>query len=300
MSSKAGDQLASATLSGKYGHKEGASGNTKMVFETGETKMNIEADGVQMPNGDNYVRVKDVDKLYDLFDNALVDGSKVDVDSGGYLVLKEFLDSILKPTVEKINDKWIKFSVNDLKKVNAQLAEQFECTQSVLKKLRDDTGQLIELGSVYQGNNFLEVKKNLGNSGDYFRFEIGVVNDKFRDFAEALTKTRLYKDLQACSPTGKNPLDLDVSRTNGLSSAKAEVWIHQWSHELYKLNVESTVEEDGTKGTIKIALTTMFNKPITVTAPKEDTITFDEAFSGISEYLSGLLQLGVSANQSSI
>jgi hypothetical protein len=302
ISSRAGQNVVDATVSGKYGHEQGASGSAKVKFEANDTKLDMNVDGVQTLDGTNYVRVKDIDKAYDLFDDALVEGAKVDVNSGGYLVLKEFLNSVLKPTVDKVNNKWVKFAPNDLKSINAQFSEQLECTQSVMKELKGDAVQLVELGLVYQNNNFLEVRKNLGTSGEYFRFEVGVVNEKFKDFAAALTKTRLYADIQACSPMSKNPLDLDVSKMKTTTdSANIEVWINQWNHEFHKISMNAEVmDDDGLKGTMAFSFMTTFNKPIEIAAPKDDVITFEDAFSDIREYISGLFQLGVSATQNKL
>lgn len=289
----AGDQSMRVAFSGKFGHKEGVSAQAKMALETNGIKIDIDADGVHMPNTDNYVRIKDAEKLYGSFDDVLAGGS--DVRSRGYSIVKEFLDTAVKSTVEKVDNKWIAFSVNDVKTINAQLAEQYGCTQNTLKKIREDTGQLIEVGAVYRNNTFLKVKKNLGDFGNYFRFEVGVENDKLSDFEESLKGTKFYKELQACWPTSNNPIDFDFLRSKDAHSVKGEVWIDQSSREFHTLNFETVTEKNGAKGTMKFALTTAFNQPVEIKAPKEDVITFDEAFADITKYLNGFLKLGVNA-----
>lgn len=300
IATKSSNQSFTTEIDAKYSHQDGAIGSAKMVYEASGIKLNIDASGIQMPNGDNFVRIKDAAKVYSHFGDALINGAQIDQDTSNYSVLKSFFDSILKPTAEKIDNKWIKFSVKDLKKVNAQLAEQFECSQSVFKKLKDNTDQLIELGVVYQNNKFLEVKKNLGNSDNYFRFEVGIINNKFKDFAEALTKTKVYKELQTCSSAGKNPLDLDTSAFTESTGATAEVWIDQWTHTLHKISTDSVIGTENAKGTLTSSLTTKFNDKVTVTAPKDGVISFDDAFSEINDYIGNIFRIGTRAGQSSI
>lgn len=182
---------------------------------------------------------------------------------GTYAQLPQYIQDI----VEKLDDKWVRISSDDLKEVNKDYDKTKTCTDEVLKKLNDDKAMTDELVTIYQDNKFIVVKESLPAKDGSLGYVIEGDKAKLEQFAKAANKSKFAVELQKCDDTFTLNEDNDdaTEAESAYKDTRIEVWVDRWSHQLTKLHV--TGKTDGASATATVE--PLFNKQVEVSAPTD-------------------------------
>ncbi len=182
---------------------------------------------------------------------------------GTYSQLPQYIQDI----VEKLDDKWVRISSDDLKELDEGYDKTKTCTDEVFKKLNDDKAMTDELVMIYQDNKFIVVKESLPTKDGSLGYVIEGDKAKLEQFAKAANKSKFAVELQKCDDTFTlNEDDDDATEVeSAYKDTRIEVWVDRWSHQLTKLHVTGKTDEASAVATVE----PIFNKHVEVTAPTD-------------------------------
>lgn len=259
-----GDTKMNVTLDGQ-GSTKGNDTNAKVVIDAQGKKYTLEGSGIVNDTGDFYFKIKNIDELINNYRTAVPAESQ------------PLFDKI----IEKINNKWIKISSEDLKKYNEDVAKAQKCMTVAVNKIQDDAATKSELMTIYKNHPFITIDKSLGGKDGSFGYVLTSDKEKAKTFATALKNTAVYKTLQKCDSSFTIKED-DLLKQDDKKGNKTdvEVWVHQWTHQITKV----VLKDDSTANKTNIAIEPTFNHPVTITSPKDAT-TLEQLQKDIAELL---------------
>lgn len=264
------------SFDGSIGYKEGgvvtAKYNTKNSNDL-ETAGAI--NGVMNPSGNIYLKANHLMDIYLMATKQ----NQTNVSEFESLVNMQTIsafDFLIKPIIEKIDDKWVKFGAEDMRMVDSTFGDEYECKHKVITSLESDTHKLKQIAERYQENKVIRVKETLPAQEGSVGYVINIDQTMLKNFMESLQSTKFYTELQACSKNGMPPFDEDVADLDKLSSSRTELWIDQTSRQLTRIKSTSTISRGGDKESTTFDMKTKINTPVKVTEPK-DFVPFKEA-----------------------
>lgn len=273
------------TLSNRGGMQDGAMMSAKMAIKdkTSGSTIELEGDGIYAQNGDVYFRVKKAKQALDTFSAMIVDQMAKSYQEQGQELPKEaieqmqaYVTQLIQPIVAKIDNQWVKVSVEDMKKVDAKSSEEYKCTQDTTKKLYTDKQTIDQIVAMYYRNKFLIIKEQLGNKNGSLGYVIDIDNGKSDSFGKEFEQLPAYKELLACSKAETETDTKDDAKTDDTSATgRVELWIDQWSHSITRIKGDATMKVDGEESKFTMDFATKFNQPARVTLPG-DAITIDQ------------------------
>ncbi len=293
------DFVFAVQFDGEGGSNEGNSGSGLLTIKNKKLATDIEIKGraVIAKNGDVYFKVNDLKKVYSNALTAIV-GSQVEMikKQGQTLTndqaasIRQAYDSLLGSVITKIGEKWIKFSVDDIRSVNPKISKEYTCIQDTVKQVTEDKKLLDEVAAIYAKNKFLVIKENLGVRDGSVGYMVDIDKEIGKTFNDAFKETVLYKKLSECSSnlieyleSGLGELGSNDNNTTSSKARKIQVWANQWSHQLTQFKAVSMMSnnKDSGKFAVNIDIRPQINAPVTVTIPK-DTVPFKEITSSLS------------------
>ena len=241
-----GNTNMNATMDGGVSPK-GAVANAKFTFDTQNKKYTLTGNGLLDANGDAYVKVKDINELIGNYRTAVPAASL------------PLFDKI----IDKIDDKWIKISAEDIKSYNADFAALQKCSGAALEKIQNDTATKSTLLDLYKKYPFVVIDKSLGVKADSLGYSLKINHDVSKSFTTDYKKTAFYKDLVKCDASYIVDKDI-VEQSAATDGATVYVWVSRWSHVLTKIEMR----DEGRTSKTNASIETDFNRPVTVEAPK--------------------------------
>lgn len=228
----------------------------KLVLGTQNKNYTLEGNAVIDEKNDLYFKVKNIDDLVNNYRKAIPAESL------------PLFDDVIKT----VNDKWIIVSSKDLQDYNPTLAKTKTCVSDTAKRIQTDAAVKAELMRAYEASPFITIDKKLGGQGGSLGYTLAYNSEVLKDFTAKYKTTSTYKTLAACDKSfvieGDNLFDQDAAT---IVPPKVTVWIDQWTHHLTKVTVrDSTTSQPAT-----ITLEPRFNRPVTVTTPK-DVMTLEQ------------------------
>ena len=230
-------------------------------------------------DGNGYVKLNNVDTLANDIVNTMVDAQAEQYKAFGMKITdaeikaqKQQVLAQMKPVIEKINNRWIKFDT----KANDDTSEQQKCITDAFKKLQSDKGMRDELAKAYGDNKFVNVKEQLGVKDGSYGYVLDFDSTKAKSFGDAAEKTSLFKELQKCDGFSSNSSSTNAVKDGNDDKVRVELWVSQWSHQITALNVEGTdtsSPSDETKISFKLNLG--YTNDNSVTLPK-DAVDFKD------------------------
>ncbi len=263
-------------------------------------KAPIKAKMMFVDKKDIYFRLEDLSKVVDgMFDSfASTFGSEM---SAEFNKIKQQFS----PVVTKLENKWIKISVDDFKSDDED-DKALVCLTDYLKNF--DTNKYMEQSkAALKENNFYkagEVKTVDGN----FVMAITIDKDKMKAYSEKLAESDMVKGLKKCSEMQEPEYDVDTDdydmditfddedfgdfADEDASGSKepefknVELIITKWDHKIkgFKAGVESssTGMSGSTTQTTKLEMSLDWPKTVDIKAPA-DAIGFEEWLKSIQE-----------------
>ncbi|MGI6612697.1 MAG: hypothetical protein ACOX0Z_03980 [Candidatus Nanosyncoccaceae bacterium] len=283
----------------------------KMAFDYSATA-NLELMGQKLPvkakmmlvdKKDIYFYLEDISKLVDGFFDSMSSTLGSEYTSEFNKVKQQ-----VKPVVAKIENKWVKLPLDELKsEASDDDNEVLVCVSDVMKnfdadKYMEQAQAALKEHSFYQAG---EVRTVDGN----FAVKVAIDKDKLKDYSEKLSETDFIKALNECSSPKVEygnfddddddydfdfDFDYDDNLTEGMVAPKpdepvlknTEFIISKWGHQLKGVNTEveskTTTMGKTTTQTVKVEMTLDWPKSVEVKAPS-DAISFEEWTKSIEE-----------------
>jgi len=207
-------------------------GNAELTLRYGDVPMTIKASALLTENGDLYYRIDNMKKTIESF---LPEG--------------EALPAKAQASLGKIDGKWTKNTLADMKESSPESAKQAQCVLDAYKKYRDDKKSMREFATMYTANRFLVIKGSPVSKDGNYGYDVEIDADKAAAFLKSTDKTSLAKELNSCSGTKDGVISdaIGGSLKNGASVPKkaapvttTTLWISMWGHEIRSIETKTT------------------------------------------------------------
>lgn len=171
------------------------------------------------------------------------------------------------PTLEKIDNQWIKISYDELDQTKSAKKDTTKCQEKAVDNLINDRATRSEVTQAYQKNRFIKISKTLGSKNGSNGYQLQLDTAKAKTFASAVDGTKFASEMKKCDAEfnmsesfASLPDNLDVSKYS------LEVWVQQWSHEL--TGIKLTTQPMGTANIgFNLDIATHLNTNPSVTVP---------------------------------
>lgn len=253
------------------------SGGVKLTISSKEVSATIEGEGIFSVEGDIYVKVKDVQKLLDSFEEQ--SNGAVSYDAFG-------------PVVKKIDGNWIKISKDDLGEVSEEYSKTQKCLADVSKSLDSDASfrktAETDIEKLYKENKFIIIGDSLGSrtigGQDSMGYPITADRTKADAFFTGFESTQLGKKFKECDDSIKFSDFADDYNKDRTTAPEVQLWVSRFGHTITELNWKAS--DDEAKG--DIVINPVFNKNEAVAIPA-DTVSLKEVLSDIESAYSDLI-----------
>lgn len=266
---KGSDKIAAGTLT------------VDVLMKSQQLNFKVSADITATADGEGYLKLNDVDQLAGEIVDSIVDAQAKQYRAFGVKIteaqIKEQKNRVLaqlKPVIEKINNRWIKFTA----KPDDDASEQQKCLSDAFAKLQSDRGVSDELMKAYADNKFFSVKEQLGVKDGSYGFVLDFDEDKAHSFGKAAERSALFKELQKCEgfSSGSSSTTPSRSGSDNVKDMHVELWVSQWSHQITSLKLSGTDTSSSTNPTkVSFDLTMDYEKVDGIEVPK-DAVDFKE------------------------
>lgn len=292
---------------GSSGYGQGSSASVTASLTQGtDAPMKLGVSTVVDAKGNYFLKPSGLKELSEQYTKSLNSTDEQSIDGVSKVQIEEMqkqYKTLIDNFIAKIDNKWIKFSLDDLKKISEDAAKQYECANNVVAKLRDDSTMLQELGKLYQDHKVVVVKQELGTKDGAIGLAVGTDRQTEIAFVSGLKETKFNKQLRACYENHKTPIDeitYDNDAKSGAEEAakyRTELWINQWTHTLEKVIV-TDVDTDTSKTEYSVTIQTSFGQPVTIQTPASSK-TYDELQKDIEDLTAGFMTMyqGLSQEQ---
>lgn len=198
--------------------------------------------------------------------------------------------------IEKIDNKWIRISADDLAEFSKEASDTKKCASDVLKKLDTDKPTRDEFASIYGKNKFIVVDSDLPARTiagvDSMGYKLSIDRAVAKSFVEAINKTQLVKDLQKCDDSFKLDAESITEEPDNGVTTTVEVSVSRWSHEFTQLKFDAKNKSGSASATIE----PLFNKDVKVVAPT-DFLTLKQLQAEIESAMTAIQETAYSGIQ---
>ena len=201
--------------------------NAELVLEVNGKEMSLKASGLVTDNGTVYFKV---DNIVSSIKETLS-------------ILHQKLPAQSEKHLKKIDGKWAKYSLADVRKQDKKSADQLQCVIDAYKKYSKDDKAKHQISSVYKKHPFIIIDKEVKSQNGNFGYDVSVDDDKAEAFWKDFRETSFAKSVESCAPNvSSSSSDTYKSAKKAKSKADATmtVWVSQWSHELRGVDVKAT------------------------------------------------------------
>ena len=200
--------------------------NAELALEVNGKELSLKASGLVTDNGTVY------------FKDNIVSSIKETLS-----ILHQKLPAQAEKHLKKIDGKWVKYSLADVRKQDKKSADQLQCVIDAYKKYSKDDKAKHQISSVYKKHPFIIIDKEVKLQNGNFGYDVSVDDDKAEAFWKDFRETSFAKSVESCAPNiSSSSSDTYKSAKKAKSKADATmtVWVSQWSHELRGVDVKAT------------------------------------------------------------
>ena len=176
--------------------------------------------------------------------------------------------------IKKIDGKWVKITLEDIKEWGQEVADTQKCTGDVFRNTKNDDAAYKEIADAYSLHPFVTSKGDIETKDGNLNFEVDTNEAELKKFVGELNDTSIFKKLQKCDKDSYtlNPDDYETEEEDAKDeTASVRVSISQWTHELRQIS--STFKSDGSSGDFN--LKPQFVEKVDMNEPK-DAMSLDE------------------------
>ena len=201
--------------------------NAELALEVNGKELSLKASGLATDNGTVYFKV---DNIVSSIKETLS-------------ILHQKLPAQAEKHLKKIDGKWAKYSLADVRKQDKKSADQLQCAIDAYKKYSKDDKAKHQISSVYKKHLFIIIDKEVKSQNGNFGYDVSVDDDKAEAFWKDFRETSFAKSVESCAPNvSSSSSDTYKSAKKAKSKADATmtVWVSQWSHELRGVDIKAT------------------------------------------------------------
>ena len=200
--------------------------NAELALEVNGKELSLKASGLATDNGTVYFKVDNI-----------VSNIKETLS-----ILHQKLPAQAEKHLKKIDGKWAKYSLADVRKQDKKSADQLQCVIDAYKKYSKDDKAKHQISSVYKKHPFIIIDEEVKSQNGNFGYDVSVDDDKAEAFWKDFRETSFAKSVESCAPNVSSSSDTYKSAKKAKSKADATmtVWVSQWSHELRGVDVKAT------------------------------------------------------------
>lgn len=231
---------------------DGATVNAKLSYETDGRQYTLDGNGIIDKKNDIYFKVQNIDGLVNNYRRMVPQESQ----------------ALFDQIIDKIDDKWVKVSSEDLKSFSPDAVKTQECLSDSFKEMQNDAAVRKELIDTYKKHPFITIDKALGAKDGSLGYSLKMNEEAEKAFEKEYRNTTFYKSLVKCDSSFAEESDQLKEDVAGFSpDVRTEVWVDRWSHQITKVTLKQ--EEDGQ--TVNMAIEPKFNRPVAIVTPKDAT-----------------------------
>lgn len=258
-----GVKLKTVTYATNYDNGPNMSLDVTANMEVSGAAVAVGGKGMFTQDGTLYFQVTG---LYDAIDVALKNQAST-----------QQLTAAQKDAVKKIQDQWVRITMDDIKKSSPDTATAYQCVLDAYKKHKDDDPKIAQ--DMYKANPFIAVKGSMGTKNGNYGLRLNFDADKYKAYLKAAKDTAVYKDINACNKNAASSTDdsQDYTALSGENTTNTAVivWVSQWAHELKQIEYNGSVGTGSDKVAYSGTLDFAYDKTVKITAPS-DTINLEE------------------------
>ena len=200
--------------------------NAELVLEVNGKELSLKASGLVTDNGTVYFKV---DNIVSSIKETLS-------------ILHQKLPAQAEKHLKKIDGKWAKYSLADVRKQDKKSADQLQCVIDAYKKYSKDDKAKHQISSVYKKHPFIIIDKEVKSQNGNFGYDVSVDDDKAEAFWKDFRETSFAKSVESCAPNvsfSSSDTYKSAKKAKSKADATMTVWVSQWSHELRGVDVKA-------------------------------------------------------------
>ena len=201
--------------------------NAELALEVNGKELSLKASGLATDNGTVYFKV---DNIVSSIKETLS-------------ILHQKLPAQAEKHLKKIDGKWAKYSLADVRKQDKKSADQLQCVIDAYKKYSKDDKAKHQISSVYKKHSFIIIDKEVKSQNGNFGYDVSVDDDKAEAFWKDFRETSFAKSVESCAPnvsSSSSDTYKSAKKAKSKTDATMTVWVSQWSHELRGVDVKAT------------------------------------------------------------
>lgn len=274
------------------GYKEGSSFTTNATLEGPEKlKLQLDMSAVSAPNGDAYFKLAKLQELYDAVAELIIGqmsgGAAMTADQQAQV--QDYLDETFGPIIKKLDNKWVKIAVEDIKKLDKEAGESYACNQKVYETLSSDNAKVNEIRDVYLANQFVKVTQELGEKDGAIGYRIEHDDAKWKQFVDGIEKTWLYKELEKCNDGDQSVEELksaaDDLKSDKETTSTFRIWVDKWDHKLKSMELQATSGKGEDEAKLDISADFKIDETVKVEIPQNVT-PINDIIPSVNSFLS--------------
>lgn len=271
MPAMSGIKLKSIDYSGNFENNPSGMISITARMTLMSTDVSVGGKGMMLDNGDMYFQL-----------SGIVDAFKAYVQAAG--TASSDVPESFYTSLAKLQDQWVKVSVDELKKSSADAGKTYQCVLDAYKKHKDDSAK--PLLDAYKKHAFMTKKEDLGTKNGRIGYKLAFDTTKAKEFADSVKDTDLAKDLDACDSSTEAEDVTSAMDSSSAGDVVTNVWIDQWSHELKRVEYSGAVGESTSKVTLNGNVDISYDQNVKTTAPS-GSISLDEFGQRVQSVMSG-------------
>lgn len=211
--------------------------------------IDLSLDLVYPDDGAFYARVTDLDKIVDSIVDLSMEQVRANSDESAQIpsdqeaLIRAQVEQMFNPIVEKINNQWVRFSIEESSEQTAEAT----CLVDAVQKLNTDKDTQKEISRIYSENSFLivseEVGKRDGSTGYKIDLKDEQASQRFNSFKEALIESDYGKEILACDAFELEDFDFTEEGTDTKDETLV-LWVNKSSNTLTGVDLSFGVDQD--------------------------------------------------------
>ena len=232
---------------------DGSTINAKLDYEVDGKKYSLDGNGIIDKKNDVYFKVQNIDSLVNNYRRSIPANSQ----------------GLFDQVIDKVNDKWVKISSEDIKSFSPEIIKTQECLTQSMNDLQNDAAVKNQLVDTYKKYPFIAIDKTLGAKNGSLGYTLKTDAEVEKNFEKEFKNTSFYKSLVKCDSSFANEDEDQLKEYTDTfdENVTTELWVDRWSHQITKL----AVKQDDEGQTINVAIEPKFNQSVTIVAPKDVT-----------------------------
>lgn len=201
--------------------------NAELALEVNGKELSLKASGLATDNGTVYFKV---DNIVSSIKETLS-------------ILHQKLPAQAEKHLKKIDGKWAKYSLADVRKQDKKSADQLQCVIDAYKKYSKDDKAKHQISSVYKKHPFIIIDKEVKSQNGNFGYDVSFDDDKAEAFWKDFRETSFAKSVESCAPnvsSSSSDTYKSAKKAKSKADATVTVWVSQWSHELRGVDIKTT------------------------------------------------------------